>query len=254
MWERSEFTPDTIIWSADVSMEDIEKVVKAKALPEGTVIKLDRAFFEENPKQFIGFCEEHGYPVFCDAKIVEIPVKVLAIAKSYLKYKPFMLNVMAGACSTGQMDSDTESQIDALKRFADLCDEAGTRSCVVTVLTSKTESIVDYEFRETPVSQVLKYVYLAKRAGMTDVVCSPEEVSAIRRNDQFNALWLNTPGVRLPDAGRDDQQRIMSPKNALLSGANRLVIGRPLTGRPEDGDIVERIKRNYNRILENINS
>ena len=255
MWERSEFSPETIIWSADVPKAEIEAVIKAEALPKGTVIKLDRLFFETESKDFINFCEGNGYPVFCDAKIIEIPVKALKIAETYLAHKPFMLNIMAGACSTGIMDGDEEeSQIDALRRFADLCNEANTRSCVVTVLTSKSKDIINYEFSATAETQVLKYAFLAKRAGITDIVCSPEETIAIRRSNQFNSMWLNTPGVRLPDSAKDDQQRVKTPKDALIAGANRLVIGRPLTGNPKDGNIVERIKRNYDCILENIHS
>ena len=252
MWKNGEFTTDTIIWSADVAKEEIEAVIKAEALPRGTVIKLDRLFFEKNDKSFIHFCEDNGYPVFVDAKIIEIPIKVIEIAKVYLEYKPFMLNVMAGACSNACWVSDDETKLDCLKQFANLCHEAGTRSCVVTVLTSKSPRLVEQEFDAGPLDQVIKYARMAHHAGITDVVCSPNEVGEILK--YYDEFWLNTPGVRLPDSEKDDQARIMTPKKALEAGANRLVIGRPLTGKAEDGPIVERIKRNYHRILENINT
>ena len=253
MWNKGEFTSSTIIWSADVPKEDIEAVIKAEALPRGTVIKLDRLFFERNDKSFIHFCENEGYPVFVDAKIIEIPIKVIEIAKVYLEYKPFMLNVMAGACSNARWTNDEEKNLDCLKQFANLCHAAGTRSCAVTVLTSKSTQLVDQEFGVKPLAQVIKYARFAHHAGITDLVCSPNEVAEIMKfyDDEF---WLNTPGVRLPDSEKDDQARIMTPKKALEAGANRLVIGRPLTGKPEDGPIVERIRKNYHRILENINT
>ena len=250
MIERDNFSPGTIIWSADVTQKEIEDVINAEALPRGTIIKLDRYFFEKNPKDFIHFCENAGYPVFCDAKIVEIPSKAIAIAETYLEYEPFMLNIMAGACSNACWVNATEENLDCLKQFADLCHRAGTRSCVVTVLTSKSPRLVDQEFGVTPLAQVIKYARMAHHAGITDIVCSPAEVAEILK--YYDEFWLNTPGVRLPDSERDDQQRIMTPKKALEAGAKRLVIGRPLTGRPEDGKIVERVKRNYERILENI--
>ena len=252
MWDKTKFTPGTIIWSADVSKEEIESVIKNKALPEGTVIKLDRLFFENNSKDFIHFCENAGYPVFCDAKIIEIPVKAIAIAKTYLGYKPHMLNIMADACSNARWVNDEPTNLDCLRQFADLCHEAGTRSCVVTVLTSKSPRLVDQEFGVDPLAQVIKYTRMAHHAGITDIVCSPNEVSEIRK--YYDDFWLDTPGVRLPDSEKDDQARVMTPKKALEAGATRLVIGRPLTGKAEDGPIVERIKRNYDKILENINS
>ena len=132
---------ERIIWSADVDWPQLKEVVDCGALPKGTRIKLDRLFFAKDghEKKIITYCQDAGYPVFVDAKIIEIPDKVVAIAEIYLKYKPWMLNVMAGVCSTGYIDVENPKKNDALKRFADACKEAGTKSCAVTVLTSKSE-------------------------------------------------------------------------------------------------------------------
>lgn len=245
------FKPETIIWSADVTKEAIVEVVKARALPAGTVIKLDRLFFENESKIFIDFCQGEGYPVFCDAKIVEIPDKVIRIAETYLRHRPFMLNVMAGVCSTGNFyDCEDEKQVDALRRFATACADAGTLSCAVTVLTSKSEYLCFKEFGLVrAVYQVMKYAQMLKEAEIRDVVCSPEEAEAIRRRFG-NKLSINTPGVRLPGSSKDDQQRVTTPRDALANGADRLVIGRDLIRG--EGSIVERVKRNYEKIIENI--
>ena len=241
---------EQIIWSADVDVVSLKEVIDKKALPEGTVIKLDRLFFEENSKDIIPYCQDAGYPVFADAKIIEIPDKVVAIAETYLKYKPWMLNVMAGACSTGIIEDENPKKIDALKRFAEACAAVGTKSCAVTVLTSKSEDICEQEFNVIAIEQVLFYVKLMKACGLTDIVCSAKEAAEIRNFDGFNSLMINTPGVRLPNTSADDQQRILTPAKAILNGANRLVIGRNLT--EGEGDIADRIKRNYARIIENI--
>lgn len=246
----SDFRPDMIIWSADVTAGDLTRVIKSGVLPEGTVIKLDRLFFEINRKSLITDLQKAGYPVFCDAKIIEIPDKALAIADTYLSYQPFMLNIMGDACSTGLIDSDDEKKVDALKRFAEACEDAGTRSCVVTVLTSKSRELCIKEFNTEPIYQVLTYVEMAHETGITDIVCSPEEVEELRSRPEYNHLDLNTPGIRLPDSSSDDQARISTPIGALSAGANRLVIGRDLTRG--EGDIVARVKQNYCKILSNI--
>ena len=189
----SEFRPDMIIWSADVQLKDIRRVVNSGILPEGTVIKLDRLFFETHPKNIITEIQSEGYPVFVDAKIIEIPDKSLAIAETYLKYNPYMLNIMAGACSTGILEHDDIKKVDALKRFADACLDAGTKSCVVTVLTSKSVEICRTEFRDSPLNQVLGYVKMANDSGITDIVCSPMETEAIR--------GCSSPGVRQRRSG-----------------------------------------------------
>lgn len=243
-----QFTPDMIIWSADVSKIAIKKVIEAHALPEGTVIKLDRLFFEEHSKHLIKFCQENGYPVFCDAKIIEVPSKCLDIADTYLTYRPFMLNIMAGACSTGRVAVTDVEQLDTLKRFADACREAGTRSCAVTVLTSKTKELTLREFSVSATAQVVNYVDLAWRAGLTDIVCSPAEAATIRECGYD--ICLNTPGVRPVGDAKNDQQRVTTPGQAIKNGANRVVIGRPLIAG--DGDVVERVARNYDRIRDEL--
>jgi orotidine-5'-phosphate decarboxylase len=242
--------PEQIIWSADVDYEQLKMVVDSRALPIGTVIKLDRLFFERFDKNAIDYCQNRDYPVFVDAKIVEIPDKTLAIAETYLKHSPWMLNVMAGICSTGLLRSDNPKKIDALVRFAEACKDAKVKSCAVTVLTSKTEEVCADEFGKTPMEQVLNYVKMLKLAKLTDIVCSPLEAAEIRKHEMYSCLSINTPGVRLPDSDANDQARIMTPTKALANGANRLVIGRNLTDG--EGKITERIRRNYARILENL--
>ena len=244
--------PEQIIWSADVTPEELRDVVRSEALPVGTVIKLDRLYFEKYGKDSITYCQERGYPVFADAKIAEIPDKVIGITKTYLHYKPWMLNVMAGICSTMKLEDENPKKIDALKRFADACAEVGTKSCAVTVLTSKTAETCQFEFGSEPIDQVMWYVDQMCACGLTDIVCSPQEASKIRSITTYDKLLINTPGVRLPTSDANDQARIATPLSALKNGSDRLVIGRDLTGSREDGPIVERIKRNYAKIMANL--
>lgn len=247
---QSDFQASQIIWSADVSRDKIKHIISSNGLLKGTVFKLDRLFFENNSKNFIDFCQDAGYPVFADAKIVEIPSKSLEIAQTYLKHKPWMLNIMAGACSTGIFEDAEKNNLDALKRFADACQKAGTKSCAVTVLTSKSDELCREEFHgRSPLEQVLAYVEMLIRAGFTDVVCSPKEARAIR--EEFgDAIDINTPGIRLPKSDTHDQKRVTTPHQAFEAGATRIVVGRDLTG---DGtNLKQKIGARYGRLIENI--
>jgi len=242
-----------IIWSADeVSAAMLREIVNndsGNVLPQELGIKLDRLFLTRYGLKQIDVMQKAGYKVFADAKIIEIPSKSLEIAADHLKYKPWMLNIMAGACSTGVWHSKQANEVDALKRFADLCHQAGTRPCGVTVLTSKDDSkntgMVFKEFRRTAKRQVLFYAGLLVEAGFTDIVCSPQEARVLRKYSQFDCLTINTPGIRLPNSQADDQARIMTPRRALEAGADRLVIGRPLR---ENGSFAD----NYTHIMDNI--
>jgi orotidine-5'-phosphate decarboxylase len=222
-----------IIWSADVEDEStLEWYIHH--MQDLRITKLDRNFLTDRPLSVIlRLADKYGQRVFVDAKIAEIAVKVEAIARTYLKYRPWMLNCMANIVSTGDMrdglvGADRDS-LDALKRFADVCHQVGTLPCAVTVLTNKTEAITQAEYCRPPTDQVLWYLEQLLAAGFTDVVCSPLEVPAIRAESRFDGLSLNTPGIRRVGSGNQDQARVATPIGALEAGATRLVIGRDLT-------------------------
>jgi orotidine-5'-phosphate decarboxylase len=149
-----------------------------------------------------------------------------------------MLNIMAGSLSSGFPDHQSLKKVDALKRFADSCRNYGTRPCAVTVLTSKTEEIALEEFNKTAKEQVLYYAGKLIEFGFTDIVCSPLEIKIIRQEfsdklisflGESHPIQLNTPGVKLPQSNKEDQARVMTPREAIEAGADRLVIGRDIT-------------------------
>src|SRR5258707_6807479 len=86
-----------------------------------------------------------------------------------------------------------------------------------------------------PVSDaVLRLAVLAVAAGARGLVCSPQEVAAVR-SEVGPGITLVTPGVRPPGEASHDQARVATPQEALKSGADLLVIGRPITGAPDPG-------------------
>ncbi len=238
---------DVVIWSADV-----ERQVLLDAIIKGAgglkYIKLDRVGLTKMGLEAIDWVQSRGFKVFADAKIVEIPSKVVELARLHLTYEPWMLNCMAGIVSNGDMSTAVENEKDerdALRRFADICRAAGTRPCAVTVLTSKEDEVVEKEFGgRTSIDQVLVYVEWLLEADFTDLVCSTEELLAIRSERRFDGLDINVPGIRLPGSSTDDQARVGTPVGAMRAGATRLVIGRDLT----NGNLTE----NFGLIAANL--
>lgn len=219
---------DRAIWSADVSGGVL--LDKLREMPDLRVIKLDRLFLTGRDLQIIRNLQAAGgFKVFVDAKIIEIPSKVEAIANKYLAYRPWMLNCMAGAISNGIMEvTERGQELDGLKRFADACHAVGTLPCAVTVLTSKTQFIATYEFgHQAVLDQVLWYCQQLMLAGFTDVVCSPQEAKVV--SEHYPTLNINCPGVRPEGSAAGDQARVDTVTGALTAGATRLVIGRPIT-------------------------
>lgn len=240
----------SIIWSADKKTP--QEILDACAqMPKLRRIKVDRLHIRKYGDGVINRLMADGREVFNDAKLIEIPEKLSdpvdeGLTEVELRQRPWMLNCMAGCESSDVLAHEDPNKIDGLRRFADACHKVGTRPCGVTVLTSKKVKVVAHEYNgRTPVEQVLYYVEMLLQCGFTDVVCSPDEVAAIRGVSRFNVLDLNTPGIRPTGSDVGDQARTNTPRAALEAGATRLVIGRPLT----NGDPAENLDNIVRSIL-----
>ena len=80
---------------------------------------------------------------------------------------------------------------------------------------------------DSVLNQVARLANLAKEAGMDGVVASPLEIARIRRECGKNLL-LVVPGVRPQGGTWDDQKRVLTPEEAMRSGADYLVVGKPI--------------------------
>jgi orotidine-5'-phosphate decarboxylase len=85
---------------------------------------------------------------------------------------------------------------------------------------------------------------LAKSACLDGIVCSPAEVSPIR--DMIGpSMSINTPAIRPAWANviGDDQNkdRVMTPKEAIRAGADRIIVGRPIFQARDPYDAVMRV-------------
>ncbi len=111
----------------------------------------------------------------------------------------------------------------------------------VTVLTSATQETLS----ETGVNarieeQVLRLAELGRKSGIDGLITSPHEVRILRER-LGKEMKLITPGVRPSWAAANDQKRFTTPSEALKSGADYLVIGRPITADPNPRAAVERL-------------
>ena len=111
------------------------------------------------------------------------------------------------------------------------CFKINTKILGVSILTSldskQTKKYYNNNNVEEIVSNFAKNALINKLDG---IVCSPQEIAIVKKITQ-NKLIIVTPGIRPINYNdsKDDQKRIMSPKDAINAGANYLVMGRPIT-------------------------
>ena len=104
-----------------------------------------------------------------------------------------------------------------------------TKVVAVTVLTSlDSQDLRSIGVQDDPEEQVRRLAQLARDAGLDGIVCSGAEVAAARQ--AWPDGFFVVPGVRLAGGAVGDQKRVVTPREALDSGASILVIGRPITG------------------------
>ncbi|HVF85305.1 MAG TPA: orotidine-5'-phosphate decarboxylase, partial [Abditibacteriaceae bacterium] len=164
--------------------------------------------------------EEIGaHQVFLDLKLHDIPNTVACAMRVVAKLGVQITNVHC----LGGLEMMLAAN-DAVKGV-----NSSTRLIGVTVLTSHDKaSLARLGLDEEPQSVVRRLARLAQEAGLDGVVCSPQEIVAVREECGEDFL-LVTPGIRPATGELGDQKRVLTPRQAVDLGANYLVIGRPIT-------------------------
>ena len=208
---------------------DVDNLADARGLDDRLpghvgVFKIGKQLFTRCGPEVVRLVQERGGEGFLDLKYHDIPNTVAMAGLEALRLGVRMFNVHA--LGGFEMMAKLVAAVD------EVCPRGNPDRPIllaVTTLTSSTEETLRQVGIDRPISvMVPKLARLAKDAGMDGVVASPQEVGLIRDvcGDDFLVV---TPGVRPAFASQDDQQRITTPADALRSGADYLVIGRPIS-------------------------
>ena len=155
--------------------------------------------------------------IFLDLKLHDIPNTVQKGIKAIDKLKPILTTIHISG-GDHMMKAST-------------IDRKYTKILGVSILTSLDSKQTYKFFKEDNIEKLVKkFAKEAKKQKLDGVVCSPKEIKLIRKEVGKNFIIV-TPGIRLTKKSEvgDDQNRILSPKEALNLGANFIVIGRPIT-------------------------
>ncbi|MGF6906496.1 orotidine-5'-phosphate decarboxylase [Fusobacterium sp. PH5-44] len=185
-----------------------------------TFYKVGLELFLNSKGEIIDYLKEKNKKIFLDLKFHDIPNTTAMAAVYAAKQNVFMFNVHA---SGGKK---------MMKKVAEEVSKIAPESVVigVTVLTSlSNEDVLEtFNSKWTLQELALNFAKLVKESGLDGVVCSPWEAQIIK-SVCGNSFKTVCPGVRPKWSSTDDQERIMTPYDAMQNGCDYLVVGRPIT-------------------------
>jgi orotidine-5'-phosphate decarboxylase len=216
---------------------DLETAARWAALvtPHVSTVKIGlELYLRYGPQVVASVRGASGVSVFLDLKLHDIPATVAGATRAVARLRPNVLTVHA-AGGPDVVRAAVESA-------------PGTMVAAVTVLTSLSDANLDQIGVSGPVSDaVLRLAVLSVEAGARGLVCSPREVAAVREAVGRD-IYLITPGVRPAGTASNDQARVATPEEAVLAGADLLVIGRPITAAPDPGAAAAAIAASLRRL------
>jgi orotidine-5'-phosphate decarboxylase len=217
-------SPPKVIVALDFANPIPALALADKLDPRACALKVGKELFVVAGPEPVRWMIQRGFNVFLDLKFHDIPNTVAQACAAATRLGVWMLNVHA-AGGRAMLVAARE----AVNKTA--AERGGPAPLLigVTVLTS----LADADLREQGLAdgaldQAVKLARMTAECGLDGVVCSAQEAPAMRAalGPSFN---LVTPGIRLADSARNDQERIVTPEAAVGSGADYLVVGRPIT-------------------------
>jgi orotidine-5'-phosphate decarboxylase len=207
---------------------DVDSPAKAKALVDSLAPL--HVTFKVGYESLYGYgdalrahLEATGADVFIDAKLHDIPRTVGAAVSALVRHGVRLLTVHA----LGGNDMMKEA-VGAAEHRAKTLGIEPPKILAVTILTSiAAETLAELGLVGGPGENVVRLAALARDARCAGVVCAVNEVRDLKAyfGTEFAALC---PGIRPVGSAHDDQRRVATPREAVVAGADYLVVGRPI--------------------------
>jgi orotidine-5'-phosphate decarboxylase len=204
---------------------DVERLDQAASLiellsPHAGWFKVGSVLFTSTGADVCRLVKESGAKLFLDLKFHDIPNTVRGAVRSALRLDVDMLTL------------HTSGGLAMLEAAVEAREQAGRKETLLVGVTVLTHLSFDdfhslFAVERPPQDTMVALSGVAARSGIDGVVASAMEATLIKQlhGDEFIVV---TPGIRLPEGSKDDQTRVVTPRQAIDRGSDYLVVGRPI--------------------------
>lgn len=207
---------ERLVFPLDVQTRDEARALLTQLAGAVPVFKVGLELFTAEGPGAIDDVHARGAQCFLDLKLHDISATVASAVRSAARHGVRYLTLHAA------------NGPEALRLAAEAAAGTSVELLAVTVLTSLDAAALSAIGLEGGTEgATLRLAKLAQGAGIDGLVCSPHECALLRR-ELGDRTKLVVPGVRPAGAAHGDQKRVATPNEAIRSGADLLVVGRPI--------------------------
>ncbi len=192
------------------------------------IIKVGYVLFIQGGVSFVEYIKNLGFELFLDLKLHDIPNTVYngVVSASKIGVDYLTIHSLGGE---EMLKRAVEGKGENLKLLA------------VSILTSHSENYLDYIGSKYSLEELtLKLSKTAVECGVDGIVSSSREVKKLKKEIDKDFISV-VPGIRLNRDRKDDQQRVATPRDAILNGADIIVVGRPILNSLDRKNTIEKI-------------
>jgi orotidine-5'-phosphate decarboxylase len=219
---------DRIIVALDVATKKEALALVDQLREQISFFKVGLQLYTAEGPEIVRAIRATGAKIFLDLKLHDIPNTVAKAVESAARLGVEMLTIhLCGG--------------EAMIRAAVSARQRELLLLGVTVLTSADEQTLrQIGIPDKIDDQVLRLAKLGVEKGVDGIVASPHEITTLRR-EFGDKTKIVVPGIRPRGSESSDQKRVMTPREAIHTGADYLVIGRPIIADSKPRDATRRI-------------
>ncbi len=230
---KKQQTPPVFVALDSSSVQEVQHIV-ATLGDLGTHYKIGLQAYMALGRSFVEKLLAQDKTVFLDLKFMDIPNTVRYAVKEGVSMGVSMLTVHALGGLPMLCAAVNEANEASTSKTA-------TKILAVTYLTSLSQGTMPLSMQRQGnfLDQVLELAHVASEANVHGVVCSAEELVAVKAN--YPSLKALVPGIRPQGIQKQDQARTATPFEAKQRGADYLVVGRPITQAKDPQHVLQDI-------------